>query len=482
MVVFFQIKDKKNRFNQKPKNSLFRTASSNKAYRPASIVSLARKNSSVLAGIKDKQVKIRAKRQVRKAPAPESKPWISSPVTHASPQTPFAGQQMPPRPRPRQKPALLKNPSLLKKPAPSKIISKKAISFSFTLPLLPVLGFIVLGTIFYMDNRDSISYLLYRDVIPSPHADSGGEVGMAAFINNAGLRQMSFSGETANQPDMAGNQDMEAGVFQTTAAAAAAAAEERGTDPIPLAMMEYFEWLDYTVRRGDSVSSIAAAHELSMDAVIASNNMTNAHLLRVGQKIRLPNMNGIPYTVRRGDTISGISQSYNIPLEVIADVNNIQQDLILPGEIVFLPGARMPSRDLRLAMGTYFISPLRGYSARLTSGFGWRADPFHGGQRFHDALDLAITSGTPVRAASAGRIVVIGNNPVYGRFIIMEHVDNYQTLYAHLSSVSVRQGERVEQGVKIGEVGSTGLSTGPHLHFAVFRNGRAVNPLDYMTL
>ena len=463
MVVFFPIKDKKSRLIKKPKHK----AGTVKAYRPESIVSLARKNSSVLAEIINKEP---AAGRAAKRIAKQSAKRFSRPLPKQEQKT--VTQQIPLPPRARQKPIILPKKAPLRKP----VAMKKAVSFSLTLPLLPVLGFIVLGTIFFMDNHNSISYLFYRDVIPAPLADSGGETSMAAFVNSSGPRHLPFPNEEMSAAEIAMNQSLQGGALQT------GVMEDVGSDPIPLAMMEYFEWQNYTVRRGDSVSSIATNHGLSMDAVIASNNMSNAHLLRVGQTIRLPNMNGIPYTVKRGDTISSISQSYSIPLEIIADVNNIQQDLIMPGEIIFLPGARMPSRDLRLAMGTYFISPLRGYSARLTSGFGWRADPFHGAQRFHDAIDMAIAHGTVVRAASAGRIAVVGNNPVYGRFIIMEHADNYQTLYAHLSVVSVRQGDRVEQGIKIGEVGSTGLSTGPHLHFAVYRNGRAVNPLDYMTL
>ena len=75
---------------------------------------------------------------------------------------------------------------------------------------------------------------------------------------------------------------------------------------------------------------------------------------------------------------------------------------------------------------------------------------------------------------------MIGNNKVYGKFIVLEHAGAYESLYAHLSAILVKQGDRVQQGEKIGEVGSTGESTGPHLHFAVHKNKRAVNPLDLL--
>jgi murein DD-endopeptidase MepM/ murein hydrolase activator NlpD len=142
----------------------------------------------------------------------------------------------------------------------------------------------------------------------------------------------------------------------------------------------------------------------------------------------------------------------------------------------------MPANDLRMALGTLFVSPLKGTNPRLSSSFGWREDPFDGVQRLHEALDLAAPTGTPVKAASSGTVAMVGNSPVDGKYIIISHTGGYQTLYAHLSVVSILQGARVDQGTKIGEVGSTGRSTGPHLHFALYKDSRAVNPLDYLTL
>jgi murein DD-endopeptidase MepM/ murein hydrolase activator NlpD len=138
----------------------------------------------------------------------------------------------------------------------------------------------------------------------------------------------------------------------------------------------------------------------------------------------------------------------------------------------------MRSEDLRLALGELFIYPLKG--ARLTSPFGWRNDPISGVRRHHAAIDLAAPMGTTVKAAMDGKVSSVGFNSTYGKYIILSHGSEYQTMYAHLNEVSVKQGGRVTQGIKIGEVGSTGYSTGPHLHFAVYKNGRAVNPLDYL--
>ncbi|MDR1419654.1 MAG: M23 family metallopeptidase [Treponema sp.] len=248
-------------------------------------------------------------------------------------------------------------------------------------------------------------------------------------------------------------------------------------DDIPLDLMETFSWSSYKVRRGDSVSKIAAVHGISMDAVIACNGITNARRLREGQTLRIPNMDGIPYTVKNGDSLSKISAAFRAPLEAILDANDIESDDISQGTVIFIPGARMKTEELKLALGELFIYPIRG---RLTSPYGWRDDPISGVRRYHAAIDLAAPTGTTIRAAMDGRISSVGYNATYGNYIIMSHGGGYQTMYAHLHSVSVKKDAPVNQGAKIGEAGSTGYSTGPHLHFAVFKNGKAVNPLEYL--
>jgi murein DD-endopeptidase MepM/ murein hydrolase activator NlpD len=246
---------------------------------------------------------------------------------------------------------------------------------------------------------------------------------------------------------------------------------------IPLNLVETFAWESYKVKKGDSVSKIAVNHALSIDAVVASNYISNVKLLREGEILRIPNMDGIPYTVKKGDSLSKISSAMGVPLEVILDANDIQSETLILGKVLFIPGAKMRSEDLKLILGDTFIYPIRG---RLTSPFGWRNDPISGVRRYHAALDLAAATGTPIKAAMDGRVSSVGLNSVYGKFIIISHTNGYQTMYAHMSATSVNQGALVSQGTKIGEVGSTGYSTGPHLHFAIYKNGRAVNPLDFL--
>jgi murein DD-endopeptidase MepM/ murein hydrolase activator NlpD len=246
---------------------------------------------------------------------------------------------------------------------------------------------------------------------------------------------------------------------------------------IPLDLMETFNWSTYTVQGGDSVSKIAAQFGVSMDAVIASNDIKNARRLREGETLRIPNMDGIPYTVKKGDSLLKIAKTYSVPLEIILDVNDIRSDVIAEGQTLFVPGAKMAPDALRLALGETFIYPIR---KKISSAFGWRISPITGERHFHAALDLSANTGTPVKAVMDASVSAVSVDRVFGNYIILSHAGGYQTLYAHLSAVSVKEGMKVTQGAKIGEVGSTGLSTGPHLHFAVFKNGKAVNPLDLL--
>jgi murein DD-endopeptidase MepM/ murein hydrolase activator NlpD len=248
-------------------------------------------------------------------------------------------------------------------------------------------------------------------------------------------------------------------------------------EEIPLDLTETFSWKEYRVKKGDTLSGIAKARELSLGTLIACNSITNARRLREGEILRIPNMDGVPYTVKAGDSLSGISASSGVPLPVILDVNDLESDLISPGASLFLPGVRLPQDEVRLALGESFIYPVRGI---LSSPYGWRIDPIAKVERFHSAIDLAAPLGTPVKAAMDGKVSRVAVNSAYGIYVILTHPGGYQSLYAHLSAASVKPGAPVTQGAKIGEVGSTGYSTGCHLHFGVFKNNKAINPLEVL--
>lgn len=115
-------------------------------------------------------------------------------------------------------------------------------------------------------------------------------------------------------------------------------------------------------------------------------------------------------------------------------------------------------------------------NGRITSRFGYRTNPVSGKYGFHTGLDLAAAEGTPVAASFYGKIIETGNSDVWGKYVLMEHSDGLRTYYCHLSEIYVSEGAIIRQGETLGLVGSTGWSTGPHLHFEVRINGVRVNP------
>ncbi|MBE3590959.1 MAG: peptidoglycan DD-metalloendopeptidase family protein [Firmicutes bacterium] len=117
----------------------------------------------------------------------------------------------------------------------------------------------------------------------------------------------------------------------------------------------------------------------------------------------------------------------------------------------------------------------------ITSTFGYRRSPLGWGREFHEGIDLAAPYGAPIRAAAAGVVVHAGWLPGFGRAVKIDHGNGLVTLYGHQSRIKVKVGQSVKKGQVIGYVGSSGLSTGPHLHFGVYRNGVPVDPLPYLT-
>lgn len=120
-------------------------------------------------------------------------------------------------------------------------------------------------------------------------------------------------------------------------------------------------------------------------------------------------------------------------------------------------------------------------SGQMTSPFGWRVDPMTGSQRFHGGIDLAASSGVPVYAPQAGYVLFSGYYGGYGNVVVLNHGHSLYTLYGHNSQLLVNAGEAVYRGQAISRVGSTGRSTGPHLHFEVHYNGQYINPITYLS-
>jgi murein DD-endopeptidase MepM/ murein hydrolase activator NlpD len=246
-----------------------------------------------------------------------------------------------------------------------------------------------------------------------------------------------------------------------------------GLPPAPVTL----EMSTYTVRSGDSLAAIAKRFGLRIDTIISANGISSAASVRKGTELRIPNIDGLVYKVKAGDSLGSISKRFKTDTTRIVDANDLGSSTIAVGQSLLIPGARLPDSAIKQALGQKVAWPVRG---PLSSFFGYRPDPFTGVRRFHAGLDIVVDPGTPVRAAMDGKVSDSGYNANYGNYVILSHADGYQTLYGHLTSSSVAIGTVVAQGAIIGLSGNTGYSTGPHLHFGLFRRSLPLNPLKYL--
>lgn len=190
----------------------------------------------------------------------------------------------------------------------------------------------------------------------------------------------------------------------------------------------------------------------------------------------------------KGDYRTKISGVYG-DLEIVANVykengvevkREILSETVLksPRTKVVYKGTKNPPP--RIGTGT-FDYPFDTSRGRVTSGFGMRFHPIYKDYRRHTGIDIAMSSGSPIYAADGGKVVYVGYNGGYGMMIKINHGENIETIYAHLSKYYVSVGDKVFKGEKIGLSGNTGTSTGPHLHFEVRKLGTPIDPKKYLS-
>jgi murein DD-endopeptidase MepM/ murein hydrolase activator NlpD len=236
-------------------------------------------------------------------------------------------------------------------------------------------------------------------------------------------------------------------------------------------------YTNYVVQPGDTTSQIAEQYNVTLDTVISCNNIKAARALRPGQNLRIPSMAGILYTAKAGDTAQSVADANKISADRVIEINGLMTEALDPGKVYFLPDARLASFKLREISGDLFRWPAQGW---ITSYYGWRNDPFTGAREFHNGLDIGVDVGTPIRAAMEGIVADTGYSSISGNYVLIAHHGGWSTFYCHLSKILVGDGERVGLGEKIGLSGNTGYTTGPHVHFSVFKNGRSVNPYNVL--
>ncbi|MFN8472480.1 MAG: peptidoglycan DD-metalloendopeptidase family protein [Anaerolineae bacterium] len=272
----------------------------------------------------------------------------------------------------------------------------------------------------------------------------------------------------------------------------------------------------YTIQPGDTLLGIATDHNLSLEALVVANPSLEGqinHLILPGDDLRIPPSGGIVHIVKDGDTLDSIASKYETDAATIVGYapNHVKTDDDLrPEQLLFVPGAdiALPAPTPAPRQNT-LVSVLQPKAAQQPSarnappasapqqparssapvaGSGNFRYPTPGGylittyfSGWHPGVDFAIAMGTPVYAADGGRVVFSGwDNTGYGYCIIIDHGNGFRTRYAHLSWIFPSYGQYVHKGEQIGKVGSTGHSSGPHLHFEIILNGVPRNPFAYL--
>ncbi len=234
--------------------------------------------------------------------------------------------------------------------------------------------------------------------------------------------------------------------------------------------------LVHTVQAGETLWDIAQAYGITVDSIVSANDLSNPNRLKVGQKLEILTVKGVLHEVASGESLWEIAQRYKVSVDEIVAVNSIADpSRIQPKTKLIIPGAtRVLRSDALVVNGQLQKSFDWPVSGRISSKFGPRWG------RMHNGLDIAVNTGTPVRAAADGRVTYAGWNGGYGILVIIDHGNGVETRYAHNSRVNVKVGQQVSRGQIVAYSGNTGNSTGPHVHFEIRYRNNPVNPQLYL--
>jgi murein DD-endopeptidase MepM/ murein hydrolase activator NlpD len=244
------------------------------------------------------------------------------------------------------------------------------------------------------------------------------------------------------------------------------------------------EIVTYTVQPGDTAESIAAQFDLQPTTLMWSNPEMEKmpDLLKVGQVLTILPVDGIYHTVTMSDTLHSLAEDYKVDIKRIVECPFnpfVDGASLSEGQHVIIPGGTKPYEPQKV---TEYQGPVP-TDAEATGAFSWPSwgALTQGYWYGHRAVDIGASVGSAIRAADGGYIAFAGWTDVgYGYLLVVDHQNGYQTYYAHLSNIFAQEGQTVERGEVIGAMGSTGNSTGPHLHFEVRFNGYPTNPLIYL--
>lgn len=251
------------------------------------------------------------------------------------------------------------------------------------------------------------------------------------------------------------------------------------------------EVTEYRVEEGDTVSSIAQKFGVSIDTIIWENNLKSVGAIKARQILRILPETGVRYKVSRGETVYSIAKKFQVDAQNIIDYpfNTFSDDetfSLLAGQELIIPEGIKPNETIvdtprNIAQKVAPIPGVRGEGNFMWPTSGHISQKYYW---YHPAVDIANPSNPDIVAAQGGTVVAAGwNGGGYGNYVVVDHGNGYETLYAHMlnNSMRVKAGDRVTQGQKLGVMGSTGRSTGTHLHFEVKKSGAGkMDPLSVL--
>jgi len=225
----------------------------------------------------------------------------------------------------------------------------------------------------------------------------------------------------------------------------------------------------YVVRKGDTLPIIAKMFGVSTNTITWANDLKSSKVTE-GQELVILPISGVKHTVKKGDTLQSIAKKYKADVQDILAFNDVSIDAKLKaGDVIIVPDGEIaavtptPGKPVVQTGNNY--PEYAGYYMRPIVG-GKRNQGIHG----HNAVDLGAPVGTPILASASGTVIISktsGYNSGYGTYVVINHSNGTQTLYAHMSKDLVSVGQSVTQGQQIGAIGMTGKTTGPHVHFEV---------------
>lgn len=238
---------------------------------------------------------------------------------------------------------------------------------------------------------------------------------------------------------------------------------------------------EYLVKKGDTLYSISKKFNTTVSSIISLNKQVASRPLYVGDRLKIRKGSGASapvkteklkeYKVQKGDTLSSIARNHNTTVYQLKKQNKLKDTVIKIGQVLKVKIKGLPDGYQYRKL---FIMPAKG---RLTSGYGSRPNPFvRSKSHFHKGIDIGAAMGTPFYSARDGIVVFSGRMGGYGNCIFVRHSGGYLTVYAHAKKNVVKKGDIVRQGQKLGEIGRTGMATGPHLHFEVRKLKKPINP------